>query len=53
MDLYLRARLLDWVIDVLADYIEAEVAPEQRDRVQTEKKRQHLQALALYQSRYG
>ena len=52
MDLYTQARLLDWVIDVLADYVEADVAPEHRDSVRSEKKRQHLQALQLYRAHY-
>ena len=52
MALYGRARLLDWVIDVLADYVEAEGTPEQQALARSVKQQQHLQALALYQARY-
>ncbi len=48
MELYLRAQLLDQVIDVLADYVESAVAPEQRAFVQAKKREEHLKALACY-----
>ena len=49
---YLRAYLLDEVIDSLADYVESDFAPEQQAEVQAEKQRQHEQALRLYQNLY-
>jgi thiamine kinase-like enzyme len=51
--LYQRAHLLDWVIDVLADYVEAEVAAAHQAEVRATKQQQHSQALALYQQYYG
>lgn len=50
--LYLRAYLLDQVIDTLADYVESDFAPEHQAEVQAEKQRAHLHALRLYQSIY-
>lgn len=47
-----RASLLDWVIDSLADWIEAEEVP-QRDEVRAVKRRVHEAALATYRERYG
>lgn len=51
-ELYLRAYLLDEVIDSLADYVESAFAPEHQAEVQAEKQRVHEQALALYQQFY-
>ncbi|MBS2003760.1 MAG: aminoglycoside phosphotransferase family protein [Cyanobacteria bacterium SZAS LIN-5] len=53
LELYAPARLLDWVIDPLADYIEAESAPAVADEVR--RKNQHFHALArtAYESRYA
>jgi hypothetical protein len=48
LPLYARATLLDWVIDPLADWVEAEVAPEHAGGVRAEKERVHREALALY-----
>jgi hypothetical protein len=48
-----RASLLDWVIDPLADWIEAKVAPRWRDEVRVEKQRLHTTALALYRELYA
>lgn len=53
MELYLRAGLLDQVIDVLADYVECAVAPEHRERVQEQKRREHVEALSRYRKIYG
>ncbi len=50
--LCLRAYLLDGVIDTLADYVESGFAPEFEEAVKREKKRQHAEALALYQTIY-
>jgi thiamine kinase-like enzyme len=53
MGLYFRTMLLDEVIDVLADYVEVEKAPEHREAVRAEKRRIHEESLALYLQRYG
>jgi hypothetical protein len=48
-----RASLLDWVIDPLADWIEADIAgPDRASAVRAEKERIHGNALALYRSMY-
>jgi hypothetical protein len=47
-----RASLLDWVIDPLADWIEADTAPEIADAVRAQKERVHREALALYEGLY-
>jgi thiamine kinase-like enzyme len=48
----LQAYLLDEVIDTLADYVEAEFAPEHQEVVKAEKKQRHLAAMALYRRLY-
>lgn len=48
-----RASLLDWVIDPLADWIEARAAPLHEATVRAEKERVHREALALYRELYG
>ncbi|GEN52801.1 aminoglycoside phosphotransferase family protein [Halobacillus faecis] len=53
MRLYFKAKLLDDVIDVLADYVEAEKYPEVKERTQERAKATHLCALELYIARYG
>ncbi len=50
--LYARASLLDWAIDSLADWVEAEAAPEHAARVRAEKQRVHEGAWALYRAAY-
>lgn len=52
LTLYQRAHLLDWVIDVLADYVEAEIVGDQAAPMRAAKREQHLQALKLYQHYY-
>ncbi|WP_443135250.1 phosphotransferase [Halobacillus litoralis] len=52
MKLYFKAKLLDDVIDVLADYIEAEKFPEVKERTQQRAKATHLRALELYMAHY-
>lgn len=47
-----RAALLDWVIDPLADWIEAGLVPEHQEQVRPEKERVHREALALYRELY-
>ncbi|HEU4556455.1 MAG TPA: aminoglycoside phosphotransferase family protein [Longimicrobium sp.] len=51
--LYARASLLDWIIDPLADWIDAGEAPEHVAQVRPEKERIHRAALAAYRQRYG
>jgi len=53
LPLYARASLLDWVIDPLADWIDAGEAPEHIDEVRPEKERIHRAALEAYRRRYG
>jgi hypothetical protein len=48
-----RASLLDWVIDPLADWIEARAVPEVEARVREEKHRVHARAMELYRTLYG
>lgn len=47
-----RASLLDWVIDPLADWIEAGAAPVHEAAVRAEKERVHRAALSLYRELY-
>lgn len=53
MELYLRARLLDEVVDVLADWIDAATVSERREDIRAQKRREHEQALVDYGARYG
>lgn len=53
LDVYARASLLDWVIDVLADYVAADAAPVYASQVRAEKERHHREALSLYRETYG
>ncbi len=53
MELYFRAKLLDDVIDVLADYVEAEKLPEVKQQTQQQAKEIHLRAYPEYLKRYG
>lgn len=48
-----RASLLDWVIDPVADWIEATAAPVDRAAVRAEKERVHREAIALYRELYS
>ena len=50
--LYARASLLDWIIDPLSDWIDAERLPDIRDRVRAEKERVHREAVREYEERY-
>ncbi|MEC0230614.1 phosphotransferase [Paenibacillus alba] len=52
MEFYFRAKLLDDVIDVLADYIEAENVPEVKEKTQKRAMEIHLHAYAEYMKRY-
>lgn len=53
LDMLGRASLLDWVIDPLADWVEAAAAPIDLAAVRAGKERVHRAALALYRARYG
>lgn len=53
MEVYFRAKLLDDVIDVLADYVEAESIPDMKEAAQKRAKEIHLRAYPEYIRRYG
>jgi len=53
LELYFRAKLLDDVIDVLADYVEAEQVPEHREEAQRKAKAIHLHSYPQYLAKYG
>ncbi|SFJ67925.1 Phosphotransferase enzyme family protein [Halobacillus dabanensis] len=53
LSLYFRAKLLDEVIDVLADYVEAEEMPEVKEKTQKRAEKIHLQAYRKYRLLYG
>ncbi|WP_341277986.1 hypothetical protein [Paenibacillus sp. FSL H8-0537] len=53
MELYFRAKLLDDVIDVLADYVEAEKVPEHREEAQRTTRAMHLHSYPQYLAKYG
>jgi hypothetical protein len=48
-----RATLLDWVIDPLADWVDADAATAHASAVRREKERIHARALACYRELYG
>lgn len=52
LPLYARATLLDWLLDPLADWIEAASAPQHLVEVRAEKERLHRAALSLYRATY-
>jgi hypothetical protein len=47
-----RATLLDWIIDPVADWIEAVAAPEHMEMVRSQKQSVHHRALQLYTELY-
>ncbi|MGD8331227.1 MAG: aminoglycoside phosphotransferase family protein [Acidobacteriota bacterium] len=51
--IYARASLLDWVIDPLADWIEAANEPRHGAAVRDNNRRVHDSALSLYRERYA
>ena len=53
MEVYARAILLDNVIDVLADWVDADKVPEHLDEVRTRKEAEHHKYLARYQKLWG
>ncbi|MFN0178310.1 MAG: aminoglycoside phosphotransferase family protein [Gemmatimonadales bacterium] len=52
LHVYWRAILLDWVIDPLADYLDADQAPEHAGAVRVRKEREHRLALGRYRAKY-
>ncbi|MEN8374800.1 MAG: aminoglycoside phosphotransferase family protein [Gemmatimonadota bacterium] len=50
--LYARASLFDWLLDPLADWVEADRMPEHREEVRAANRRVHERALDLYRERY-
>jgi hypothetical protein len=53
LELYFRAKLLDDVIDELANYVEAEQVPEYREEAQRKAKAIHLRSYPQYLAKYG
>jgi Ser/Thr protein kinase RdoA (MazF antagonist) len=53
IEFYFRAKLLDEVIDVLADYIDAEKVPEHKEKTQRRAKEIHLRAYPEYLRLYA
>jgi aminoglycoside phosphotransferase (APT) family kinase protein len=53
IEIYFRAKLLDDVIDVLADYVDAEQVPELKEMAQKRAKEIHLRAYPEYLSLYA
>ncbi len=52
LELLARATLLDWIIDPLADWIEANAFPRVRARVRRAKQRVHEEAVNMYEGVY-
>ncbi|MCM3628370.1 aminoglycoside phosphotransferase family protein [Paenibacillus glycanilyticus] len=52
LELYFRAKLLDDVIDVLADYVESEQVPEYREETKRRSKAVHLASYPKYLAKY-
>ncbi|HVT39216.1 MAG TPA: aminoglycoside phosphotransferase family protein [Gemmatimonadaceae bacterium] len=50
---YARASLFDWILDPLADWIDATAAPEYAPLVRAEKERVHQASLGAYLKAYG
>jgi hypothetical protein len=53
MALYRRVQMLDWVIDVLADWIECRQAPSSQTEVRARKQAEHEHFFCIYQEDYG
>jgi hypothetical protein len=53
MALYRRTQVLDWVIDVLADWIDCRESPPSQAEVRARKQAEHEQYLRIYESEYG
>jgi hypothetical protein len=53
MALYRRVQMLDWVIDVLADWIDCREVPAVQEEVRARKQAEHEQFLRIYEAEYG
>lgn len=53
MAIYRRMQVLDWVIDVLADWIDCREAPSSQAEVRSRKRAEHEQFLRIYEADYG
>jgi hypothetical protein len=53
MALYRRAQVLDFVIDVLADWIDCREAPDVQAEVRARKQAEHERFLRIYEADYG
>ncbi|HJT31180.1 MAG TPA: phosphotransferase [Pirellulales bacterium] len=53
MRIYRQAQVLEYVIDVLADWVEARKVPELQAEVRARKQQEHEQFLAIYHRDYG
>jgi hypothetical protein len=52
MDLYRRTQVLDWIIDVLVDWIDCREAPASQAEVRARKQAEHEQYLRIYEAEY-
>ncbi|MBA2707373.1 MAG: phosphotransferase [Gemmatimonadaceae bacterium] len=52
MDLHLRAIMLDWTVDVLADWVDCEQSP-WREQVRARNQQVHLRHIDWYRQRWG
>jgi hypothetical protein len=53
MALYRRVQMLDWVIDILADWIDCREVPAFQEEVRARKQAEHEQFLRIYEAEYG
>lgn len=53
MELYRRIQVLDWGIDVLADWIDCREDPDSQAEVRARKQTEHVHFLHIYQADYG
>lgn len=53
MGTYRRAQVLEYVIDVLADWVEADEVPDRQAEVRERKQKEHEEFLAIYIRDYG
>lgn len=51
--IYARASLLDWVIDPLADWVQAGAEPEHGSHIRQANETVHMQAIRAYRERFG
>lgn len=53
IELYRRAYLLDWTVDVLADWVDAPRVPEHQEAMRARKQQEHIEYLRRYRERFG